>query len=214
MWQHDEVSGSVVATPDRPQSATRRCLVGRVSQLQTAMLRFVIGPDALVVPDVRVKLPGRGFWLSARRDVVETAIMRKVFTKAARQPVSVPVDLADRVDSLLVRQVLDLIGLGNRAGAVVCGYEKVFTAVKSGQIAFLIEACDAAPSGCEKIRRIGRELPVINLFGGATLGAAVGQAEVMHVAVKTGRMAEVLLLEASRLVCYRGLSNGTKIGKS
>lgn len=170
------------------------------------MLRFVIGPEAWVVPDVDAKLPGRGFWLSARRDMIETAAARKAFAKAARQAVFVPDNLADRVDDLLVRRVLDRIGLTKRTGDLVYGYEKVVTTLKFGQVAFLIEACDAASGGREKIRSLGKGLPVVDLFERAELGTAVGREEVVHIAIKRGRMAEVLWWEADRLARYRGLT--------
>ena len=34
------------------------------------MIRFVLGPDRQVVPDLAAKLPGRGMWLSASADVI------------------------------------------------------------------------------------------------------------------------------------------------
>jgi len=34
------------------------------------MIRFVVGPDRLVVPDLAARLPGRGMWLSASGDVL------------------------------------------------------------------------------------------------------------------------------------------------
>ena len=33
------------------------------------MIRFVVGPDRAVVPDLKRKLPGRGVWVTARRDI-------------------------------------------------------------------------------------------------------------------------------------------------
>jgi predicted RNA-binding protein YlxR (DUF448 family) len=36
------------------------------------MIRFVLGPDRQIVPDLAAKLPGRGMWLSASWDVIET----------------------------------------------------------------------------------------------------------------------------------------------
>ncbi len=178
--------------------------MSRVNQQQAAMIRFVIGPEAQVVPDVKAKLPGRGLWLSARREVLEAAMARRVFAKAARQPVAVSVDLAEHVDDLLVRHVLDFVGLGRRAGVVIFGYERVVAAVKAGQISFLIEAYDGFPG--RGLRHLGDILPVVRLFNFRALGAALGRSEVVRVAVKTGHMAEILLLEASRLACYRGLS--------
>ena len=187
----------------RGHIAIRRCVVDRVHQWPATMIRFVIGPDARVVPDVKAKLPGRGLWLNARREVLETAMARKVFAKVTRQPVIVPVDLADQVDDLLVRHVLDLIGLGMRARVVIFGYEKIVSDMKSGKILFLMEAYDG--SSGKELRRLSDGLPVVKLFSIDALGAAVGRSEVVHVAVKTGHMAEVLLLEASRLARYRGL---------
>lgn len=204
MRWHEEVC-ELESSPEERFSPVRQCLVSRVSQTQVCMLRFVIGPDEWVVPDVDAKLPGRGFWLSARRDMVETAMTKQVFAKVARRSVSVPVDLADRVDRLLARRVLDLVGLTRRAGALLCGYEKVITALKSGRVACLIEACDAASGGNEKIRRLSGDLPVISLFGRTELGTAVGRENVVHIAVKADRIVKVLLLEANRLACYRGL---------
>jgi ribosomal protein L7Ae-like RNA K-turn-binding protein len=36
------------------------------------MIRFVLGPDRQIVPDLAARLPGRGMWLSASWDVVES----------------------------------------------------------------------------------------------------------------------------------------------
>ncbi len=58
------------------------------------MIRFVIGPGRVLVPDLSASLPGRGMWLSARADVLERARARGIFAKAARGPVAVPADLA------------------------------------------------------------------------------------------------------------------------
>jgi hypothetical protein len=37
------------------------------------MFRFVVSPDGVLIPDLAGKLPGRGIWLSASRDVIEGA---------------------------------------------------------------------------------------------------------------------------------------------
>ena len=144
--------------------------------------------------------------MSARRDVIETARVKKIFSKAARGVVGVPEDLAEQVDGLLARRVLSLVGLNRRAGALVCGYEKVVAALRGGYVAFLMEATDAAVGGREKIRHAGKNVPLVDLFGSADLGAAVGRQDVVHVAIKTGRLAERLLSEAGRLACYRGVT--------
>ncbi len=51
-------------------------------------MRFVVGPDRVVVPDLGARLPGRGIWLSARADVLETARARGAFARAAKGAVT------------------------------------------------------------------------------------------------------------------------------
>ncbi len=41
------------------------------------MIRFVVGPDRQIVPDLAGRLPGRGLWLSASGDVIEFAATQK-----------------------------------------------------------------------------------------------------------------------------------------
>jgi len=74
------------------------------------MIRFVVAPDRLVVPDLTATLPGRGIWLSARGDVIETARTRGVFARAASRgsgggQVTVPVDLLSVLRAGLVRRI-------------------------------------------------------------------------------------------------------------
>ncbi|HEV2189047.1 MAG TPA: DUF448 domain-containing protein, partial [Stellaceae bacterium] len=72
-------SGEGVAatpTPARkaPELATeapqRRCILTGETGERAALLRFVVGPDGTIVPDIEARLPGRGLWLVSRRDIV------------------------------------------------------------------------------------------------------------------------------------------------
>ena len=89
---------------DKEEMELKRCIVSNVKMPRDMMVRFVIGPDAEIAADIEARLPGRGFWLSARRDVIQKASARSYFVKVARMKVGVPSDLADRVESLLVRK--------------------------------------------------------------------------------------------------------------
>lgn len=37
------------------------------------MIRFVRGPDGVITPDIRGRLPGRGVWVDARAELVAQA---------------------------------------------------------------------------------------------------------------------------------------------
>ena len=131
-------------------SRERRDIVSGEVMDEARLIRFVAGPDGAVVPDLARKLPGRGLWVAADRASVTTAAKRNHFARAAKAKLSAPADLADRVEQLLTRRVLDGLGLAKRAGELTSGFEKVMAAVRSGKVAWLIEASDGAEDGRRK----------------------------------------------------------------
>ncbi len=166
-----------------------------------AMIRFVIGPDRSVVPDLAARLPGRGIWLSANADVLETARAKGGFARAARGPVTVPADLADIVRSGLRRRIIELLGLTRRAGQAIAGFEKAQAIVKAGRAGLLVQAADGSAEECARFRAGAPDgLRVIAPLDGAALGAVFGRDRVGHVAVTPGRLADALADETARLL--------------
>ena len=137
-----------------------------------ALLRFVVGPEGSVLLDAAEKLPGRGLWLSADRDIIDLACAKGAFSRAAKAKVDVPDDLAGSVEKLLRRRCLDLIGMARRAGQFVGGYEKVKAFLDAGNAGVLLEATDA---GRQKLRTRSIETAVIDCFDSAELGEAAGR---------------------------------------
>jgi predicted RNA-binding protein YlxR (DUF448 family)/ribosomal protein L30E len=191
------------AEPPEESGPLRRCLVTGLVLPVERLVRFVVGPEGDVVPDVEARLPGRGLWLSAERDVVNTASAKNLFAKAARRKALPPSELTDRVEGLLSRRCLDLIGLARRAGQAIAGFEKVRSALKAGQGAVLLAASDGAADGREKVKSLAPALPIIALFDAGELGAAFGRDHVVHGVITPGRLAERLLVEAGRLAGFR-----------
>src|SRR5688572_9647857 len=101
-----------------PSNTLRRCLVTRESRDASRLVRFVVDPQGQVRPDVEQRLPGRGMWLSAERDVVNRAVAKNLFARAARAQVRAGPDLAFEVERLLARRALDSLELARRAGQV------------------------------------------------------------------------------------------------
>jgi predicted RNA-binding protein YlxR (DUF448 family)/ribosomal protein L30E len=182
-------------------------------QAKAAMVRFVVAPDQSIVPDVACRLPGRGLWLTARRDIVQAAVAKRLFGRAAREPVTASGDLADRVEFLLRQRCLDLIGLARRSGKAVAGYEKVRAALRDGEAAVLLAAADGGESGREKVRAAGSDLPLVDVLSAAELGAAFGREHVVHAMVGPGRLAKALVVDAARLVGFRAASAELEIGR-
>jgi hypothetical protein len=182
-----------------PRAETgRQCLVSG-QQLPTAeMIRFVVGPDDNLVPDVAGRLPGRGLWLSAKRDMIETAAAKRLFSKAARQSVRVPDELADTVTDLLKRRCLDLLGLARRAGVVAMGADQVRAQAASGRTAVLVEAADGSPAERQKMVAAAREAAVVESFTRAELGAAMGRDDAVHIGLAPGGVTTAFVVETAR----------------
>ncbi len=195
----------------REQGATtsvRRCIASGELRPKAELIRFVADPGGTVVPDLAGRLPGRGLWLSPRREHLERACARNLFAKSAKAPLRVPEDLPARVEALLSRRCLDLIGLAKRAGQVVSGYQRVASLLASGGVAVLLAAVDTAEGGRRKLRAVARtQNPgprVVEVFTAEELGRALGQAARAHVAIAPGGFAERLAMEATRLSGLRG----------
>jgi len=191
----------------------RRCIVTGTVGPKERMIRFVVGPDRTPVPDLEGRLPGRGMWLSASRDVVNTAVAKSSFSKAARQKLDVPADLADRLETLLRRRCLDILGLARRAGQVVSGYDKVRTELKAGRGAVLLAASDGAEDGVSKIGALAPTLPVVRELSASELGAAFGRDHTVHGVLLRGRLASLLLTESARLAGIAGAESSAPAQK-
>ncbi len=183
--------------------AERRCLVTGTVLPKAALVRFVVSPDGEIVPDVAERLPGRGLWLTARRDIVTTAVAKRLFGRAARRPVLVDETLADRVETLLVARCRDLIGLARRAGEAAMGFVKVERMLTAGVAGLLLGASDGARDGRGKLRALAPDVPEWSVLGAAELGAAFGRDWVVHAALREGRLADALARELNRLDGFR-----------
>lgn len=177
---------------------------------EARLIRFVAGPDGTVVPDLARKLPGRGIWVGADRDSVATAAKKGLFSRAAKTKLTVGPDLADQVEALLARRVLDGLGLARKAGVIISGYEKVVAALATGKVAWLIEASDGAEDGRRKILAAARKAPtpprLLGAFSSDELGLALGGENVIHTALLAGRGLDRWTLDVERLSGFRPLS--------
>lgn len=192
----------------------RRCIVTGAVGAKDAMIRFVLAPDGTVVADVDERLPGRGFWLSARRDVLEKACAKNPFAKAARTRAAVPDDLADQVERRLVRRCQHLMGLARRSRQAVAGFEKARESLRRGRAGLVLEAADGGPEGRGKLARLAADAPVADVLTADELGAAFGRPRSVHVVVAPGRLAEALRREATRLGGLRATPEQGKDARS
>ena len=181
------------------------------------MIRFVVAPDRTLVPDLTATLPGRGIWLSACGDVLETARAQgglgRAFARAARGPVIVPPDLPAVLETALVRRIGELLGLARRAGQAVAGFDKAREWLRSGHARLIMQASDG--SVAERARFLtgaADEVAVLAPLPATALGHVFGRDHVVHVAIAAGRLGERLAMEAGRLEGLRRDAAGGRAG--
>ncbi|MFN4225874.1 MAG: RNA-binding protein [Hyphomonas sp.] len=201
-----DIEGYVSGEEDA-SSPERLCVVTRQRLPQAAMVRFVLSPDGVVTPDVAVRLPGRGVWVTAQRELVAAAEGKGAFARGFKAAARVPEDLAGQVESLLSRRCIELLGLARKAGQAVVGHDQVREALKDGPPALLLEASDGAEDGRNKVYFLAKALyggvKVAGALTAQELGMAFGRDRVIHGLVRPGAIAGNWEIAYRRLTGFR-----------
>jgi len=183
------------------------------------MLRFVVGPDGTVVPDLKRRLPGRGLWITATRPALELAVRRNSFARGFKRDVAVACDLVLMTERLLERAALDALAMAHKAHKVVVGFGRVETALARDRVIAVLHALEAAPDGVEKLaaarnrREDAATIAVMDGFASAQLDLALGRSNVIHAALLAGRESQTFLARVARLHCFRSGSMAGLMGR-
>ena len=185
----------------KTDNVERKCIVTGEVTPTAGLIRFVVGPENLVYPDVLGKLPGRGMYVTAKRSALEVAT-RGQFSRSAKQAVTVPDGLADEVERQVCRHAVDLIALTRKSGRAVCGFEKVKGWLAGGEnVRVLLQASDGSERGKAKLWT-PEGARYFGCFTSEELGLAFGRGSVIHGALSTGKLSNRVVEEATKL---RGL---------
>ena len=196
----------------------RRCITTLAARPQAGMIRFVLGPDNKVTPDLAARLPGRGAWVTASREALEIALKKGAFARAFKAQVKAGPDLVSQTEQLLARRALDTLGMAKRSGDLILGFEQVREAVREARPACVLAASDASEDQRDKVLALVRGLygpqpgetaktrplpPVADCFSGDEMGMALGRERVVHACLKQGRIVHAWMGELARLSGFR-----------
>ncbi len=204
-----------MATKER--ETERTCIVTRRREPPEGLIRFVRGPDGVVAPDIRARLPGRGVWVGARAALVAEAAKKRMFARGLKEQVETPPALVEDVDRLLEADCLQMLAMANKAGAVTAGFNKVDDLLTKGAVGALLEAADGGADGKRKLRQSARRTqagryendgvpPIVGLFTSSQLDLALGRTNVIHAALALGGPGDGFLARCRRLAAYRGVA--------
>lgn len=198
---------------------SRSCaLTGQVKPIGD-LLRFVVGPDGSVVPDLKRRLPGRGLWITATRQALAEAVKRKIFARGFKRDVRALPDLVDLTERLSERAALDALAIVHKAGRAAAGFAKTDAALTHERVVALINASDGAADGSRKLiaalrqRQDGADVPVVDRFTSAQLDLAFGRSNVIHAALLAGPESETFLARLGRFERFRAGCPGDQSGR-
>ncbi len=189
---------------DEPE---RRCIVTHDAQPKAGLVRFVLGPDGMIYPDLAEKLPGRGIWVTSEREAIDRAAAKGLFARAAKAPVKLPENLADLVEQGLAHRVVELIALSRKGGYAVIGFEKVKGWLADGKAKVLFQASDGSDRGKGKLwtPEGGRWFGCLTA---SEMGLAFGRDHAIHGALAAGGLTARVIREAARLAGMRKQDGG------
>lgn len=199
-------------TETNQEDPERRCIVTGEVQPKAGLIRFVVGPDAMIYPDLAEKLPGRGIWVTADREVLERAAKKGLFARAAKMPVTLPDNLADLVEAGMAARVVGLVSLARKSGRAIVGFEKVKAWLSEGRAKVLLQASDGSERGKGKLwtPEGGRWFGCLTA---SELGLAFGRDHAIHGALAAGGLTKRVIVDAARLDGLRKRDGGTTAGK-
>jgi hypothetical protein len=214
-----DISEGTAARTSRSEPE-RRCILSGEHGARDTLIRLAISPDGLVLPDIFARAPGRGAWLCVSRAELEAAMAKgKLKGALARAykgaPLTVPDDLAQRIEDALRKALLDRLGLEMRAGHLVLGSDRLAEHARGGVLELLLHAADASEDGAKKLDqawRVGREMEGSGERGirlpldRTALSVALGRDNVVHLGVGSHKAAERVEQALSRLLHFAGAS--------
>jgi len=200
----------------RSETTARLCALTREHKSVTDLIRFVLGPDGVLVPDTEARAEGRGVWITLSHAAVAEAVRKKVFARSLKSEVKVPEDLAGLTRQRLEQRYLGALNMARKAGQLVTGATRVRVQIDAGDIVALITATDAAEDGRNKmvgalkgLHQTARDagetaftVPHLELLSSDQLGLALGLENVIHAALTTGAAAQSALEKGLRLARF------------
>jgi len=181
-------------------------------------VRLAVSPDGDVLPDALAKAPGRGAWIGVPRGELDDAFasgkLKAALSRAFKTgALAIPADLLERVESALLRALLDRLGLEMRAGKLILGSDRIANELRLGRAAALYHAADAGEDGSRKLDqafRVGADAEGTDLAGlrlpldRAALSVALGRDNVVHLALADRASAGRVAIPLRRLLNFLG----------
>ncbi len=159
-----------------------------LTQTTKNLLRIVLGPDNFIYVDLTNKLPGPDIYI--RSDLFATALTDGTFERAFKKPIQIRPDMTSVTSSIMREHILSLIGLANKGGYVIYGFEKIHQ--NKDQIKILFQARNGSEAEKKRLNSGMKSAIIYGNFESDELGYIVGRDLCIHLGIKAGHFAETI----------------------
>ena len=164
------------------KTPSRRCICCRGNGAKWGLLRFGIMGGMLCF-DLRQKMPGRGYYVCAKRDC-----LKKAWDNALKRVTKVsPASVAESCDAFIqeylvpgyTRRYRECLLAGRQSGQLILGSDAVEQAAREDRLACYILATDASEATRKKytLNAERKSLPCIGLLDRSELGQLLGSSD-------------------------------------
>jgi len=157
----------------------RSCVGCRATRNKGDLLRFVLAPDRILVPDLQARLPGRGAYTCLNRSCLMNAAQKNLISRAFKGEVKFdgPERLIDHVIELMEKRIGSYLALANKAGKVTSGSDMVMDMIRKRKAGYVFVATDISPEIRVKIVDLSKryEVPHVAIFEKDRLGVLIGK---------------------------------------
>ena len=162
----------------------RTCIITGESTESSNLLRFVVGPDGFLTPDVANKLSGRGAYLIPKPEYVREALKNNKFSKhIGFQKNLLPNEIelfVNLVENLLRKHFIERIGLFRKSGVAIAGATKL---KEKPLLMGLLIASDASEREARNIVSLTNPYWILRDIPSEILGKAFGRSSLAFIGI-------------------------------
>ncbi len=168
----------------------RRCIISRCSLDKAHAIRLVIAPNGHIMFDLKGKLPGRGYWIAANKDIISELQTNRKKRQQIFGAAILSEDFHACLEAGLKNYIIQQIGLARRAGLVCFGFEKIKEWMKTHKAALALIASDASKAETKRLRIKQFGCPFFGLLSGKELGMAFSRSYIAYMVFNSSNLTE------------------------